>query len=207
MVPKINNAKVQELLKKINSRYGPLYVPIKVEAFADPNECFPNVEKKISKDGGEIVYGWQIWKTNLICEAEYHAVWKSRKGKLNDITPKNIPVEHILFVQDDKLIYKGAQIDNIRINCTQNFLVDDFIDICKALFRIMNKGKRAYSYEIDDLTDQEYQVYNKLNILKAQLQIYIHQGGQINYACFCGSGYDYSECHRKIIEKLISKTF
>jgi hypothetical protein len=89
---------------------------------------------------GDIIYGWQIWKGELRCEAEFHAVWRTISGDLIDITPKGFPIERILFVQDDRVQYKGAQVDNIRINCTSNVLVNDFIDVRKALFRIMNKN-------------------------------------------------------------------
>lgn len=202
MTPDLHDEKVQKLLRKINSKFQPIYLSVTAEPYALINECFPNVEKKISKDGGGIVYGWQIWKSDLICEAEFHAVWRSSNGDLVDITPKSISIDRILFVQDDKINYNGAQVENIRINCTNNLLVNDFIDIQKALFRIMNKGERALSYEIH-FSQQEQGVYDELYKMNFQIQQYVRQGGQLVYPCFCGSGYIYSECHSKKLNSLL----
>lgn len=208
MVPDIHDEKVQKLLKKVNSGCDPVYVPVVGESYAIPNECFPNVESKVTIDGGQIVYGWQIWKGELICEAEFHAVWRSSAGDLIDITPKIPPVERILFVQDEKVKYKGAQVDNIRISCISNLLINDVIDIHKALFRIRNRGENVFSHEIR-LSRTEAQVYNELVIMNNQIQQYIRQSGQVSSPCFCGSGRIYSVCHRNRLDLLImqSKSF
>ncbi|NWL87816.1 hypothetical protein DMN77_09400 [Paenibacillus sp. 79R4] len=205
MVPDLNDAKVQRLLKKINSKYEPIYIPVVAESYALPNECYPNVEKKVELDGGSRIFGWQIWRTTLICEAEFHAVWKSHDGKLLDITPKSPPVESILFIQDDSVTYNGAQIDNIRINNTNNPLVNDLIDIHKALFRIRNKGHRAFIYK-GTLNGEEAKVYRNLESIGSILQSYIYQGGQIDSFCFCGSGFRYAECHRRELDSLILRS-
>lgn len=208
MVPDMNDSKVNRILKKINSKYESIYVPVIDKPYALINECFPNVEKKVSMDGGSIVYGWQIWKTPLICEAEFHAVWKSNNGDFVDITPKNVLVESILFIQDDNVNYNGVQIDNIRVNNTNNILVNDLIDIHKTLFRIRNSGERAFSFEIN-LKGKEARVYEALDSFNQILQRFIYQRGQIDSICFCGSGHSYSECHRKELDLLIilSKIF
>jgi hypothetical protein len=208
MVPDIHDERVQKLLKKINSDCDPVYVPVIDELYAIPNECFPNVVRKVTIDGGQIVYGWQIWKGELICEAEFHAVWRSSNGNLIDITPKIPPVERILFVQDGKVKYIGAQVDNIRISCISNVLVNDVIDIHNALFRIRNRGDNAFSHEIR-LSRTEAQVYNELVKMNNQIQKHIRQGGHVNSPCFCGSESIYSVCHRNRLDSLIklSKTF
>lgn len=205
MLPDVTDIKLKRLLKKINSAYEPMYIPVVEEPYALLNECFPNVEKKVSFDGGSIIYGWQIWKTNLFCEAEFHAVWKSYDGILLDITPKDPHVDHTLFVQDDSIEYKGVQIDNIRINNTDNGLVNDLIDIHKALFRIRNKGDRASIYTIT-LKGEDAKVYQILESFNLKLQAYIQRGGQINSYCFCGSGSNYSECHRRELDSLILRS-
>jgi hypothetical protein len=207
MVADIHNVYVQKLLKRIDSEHEPVYVAVTIEKHALINECFPNVEQKVLIDGGDIIYGWQIWKGELICEAEFHAVWRTISGDLIDITPKGFPIERILFVQDDRVQYKGAQVDNIRINCTSNVLVNDFIDVRKALFRIMNKGERAFSHKVE-LNRMEAGVYRELEEINLQLQQYVHQGGHVNSQCYCGSGASYSECLRNKLDSLImlSKT-
>ncbi|MEI2395168.1 hypothetical protein [Paenibacillus phytohabitans] len=207
MLPNLTDIKFIRLMKKINSRHDPIFIPVVTECYAVVSECFPNVERKIKRDGGSIIYGWQVWSTNLICEAEFHAVWKSIDGELVDITPKNPPVDNILFVQDDSIVYKGAQIDNIRINKTDNPLVNDFIDIQKALFKIRNKGVRAFSNEYT-LSKNEALIYSKLESFSMDLCSYIYRGGKTNTHCFCESGETYENCHRQELDSLIwlSKT-
>lgn len=202
MLPNLTDIKFIRLLKKINSRHNPIFIPVVTEPYAVVSECFPNVERKIKRDGGNIIYGWQVWSTNLICEAEFHAVWKSDSGELVDITPKYPPVDTILFVQDDSIVYKGAQIDNIRINNTDNSLVNDFIDIQKALFKIRNKGSRAFSNEYK-LSRNEALIYSNLESFSIDLCSYIYSRGGNNTHCFCGSGETYGNCHRKKLDSLI----
>jgi len=60
MVPEIINEKVQILLRKIGSSYEPIYVPIKPEPYAKISDCVVAVPKKVDKDGGRMVLGWQI---------------------------------------------------------------------------------------------------------------------------------------------------
>jgi hypothetical protein len=204
MVPEKTDRKVQVILRKIGSQHEPIYVPVYPERYAQVNECTTAVEKKVKIDGGEIVYGWQIWQTPLICEAEFHAVWRSPQGELIDITPKQSIVDNILFVPDDKIQYNGCQIENIRINNTSSILVDDLIALYKALFRIMNKGERAGSYEIQ-LEGQEATIYSNLQSLKIELQHYIYNGGTLETYCFCGSGRRYNECHRVELSDALSR--
>ena len=44
------------------------------------------MKRKIEKDGGKSVLGWQIWQ-NRLSEAEFHAVWKDLNENLIDIAP------------------------------------------------------------------------------------------------------------------------
>ncbi|OZQ77433.1 hypothetical protein [Paenibacillus odorifer] len=205
MFPDFNEIKFIRLLNKINSGYEPVFIPIVTESFATINECFSNVQKKVDLDGGSIVYGWQIWITELICEAEFHAIWKTSEGKLIDITPKIPHVDAILFVQDDSTTYKGVQIDNIRVNNTENPIVNDFIDIHRNLFKIRNKGERAFHHKCT-LSREEATVYLNLETFSLALKNYIYQGGQTNTYCFCGSGWSYADCHRIQLDALIMRS-
>lgn len=203
MVPEKTDKKVNILLKKIKSDHEPVYVPVHPERYAQINQCIPAVERKVKNDNGEIVYGWQILKTRLICEAVFHAVWKSPLGELIDITPKQCIVDNILFVPDDKIHYDGCQIDNIRLNNTSNILVDDLIYINEALFMIMNKGERKRSYKVS-LKGQEAQAYKYCLTFIAYLEQYIYNGGTLKTYCFCGSDKRYINCHRVELNHVIS---
>ena len=57
----------KEVLKfcKSVSVSEPFYIKVEVdkEMSSEVNDCFFNVEKVVKEQGGEIQYGWQIWKT------------------------------------------------------------------------------------------------------------------------------------------------
>ncbi|MDN4600614.1 hypothetical protein P5G61_05210 [Paenibacillus sp. F6_3S_P_1C] len=208
IVPQIEDEIVLKLQKIIKSKFEPIYVPAIKDSDAVINECFPNVQKKVSDSGGDIIFGWQLWKGKFIGEAEFHAVWKSDEGELIDITPKETPIEHILFIQDDQTQYRNIQIDNIRVNLNTNVAVDDFINVHKSLFRIRNRGKRSKDYEIK-LPSYEYEIYSTLQKISNTLLVFLNNGGEMDSDCFCNSGTSYVQCHRKEIKKVIlaSKTF
>ena len=130
---------VNDLIRKVGTKTSPIYLDVEPESYSRVGECLPAVEEKIRRDGGTRVLGWQIWKTAILAEAEFHAVWKSPEEKLMDITPKPIPVPRILFLPDPRAKYVGAQVDNVRINIPGNRLVDDLIAIAQARFRLLNK--------------------------------------------------------------------
>ena len=128
---------IQKLIEILNPTHEPIYVDFKAEPEAKPSDCFPIVEQKVENQGGKMILGWQIWKTNNLVEAEFHAVWETPDGDLLDISPKEIIVDKILFVEDNNLKYEGKQIDNVRLNITKNSIVDDLILINKTIFEFL----------------------------------------------------------------------
>jgi len=204
-VPEIEDYHVKELIKVVCPGSKPIYVNVEPESFAEKKGCFPAVQQKIERDGGFCVLGWQIWKSEILIEAEFHAIWKSFDGKqLIDITPKEIKFSKILFLPDLKAKYVGNQVDNVRLNISGNRLVDDFIEISKAIFRIENKSERALQYEIS-LSDSESQIYRNLNRLKAGVYSMIQNGKMRNSLCFCGSRGKYKHCCGKYISKQLKR--
>jgi len=192
---------IEFLLSKVGAKSEPVFLPSRPVAGAPLNECFPIVDKKVESAGGKKVLGWQIWKTPLLVEAEFHAVWESPEGDLIDITPKSLPLAKILFLQDEAAVYKGKQVNNIRVNTTGNQLVDDFIVVCNAIFRIENKGGRAFQYELS-LSGDEAQAYHMLCKARELLEVMALQGMNRKSPCFCGSGKKHKACHGKRINEL-----
>ena len=132
---------VRELLLKLGSPGAPQYVPVIPESYAKVNECLEAVSEKIRRADGDIAFGWCIWKTPLMTEAEFHAVWKSPSGELIDATPKEPPEERILFVGHGRNLWlDAANVDNVRINNTGSPIVDDLILVNEAIFAIANRG-------------------------------------------------------------------
>lgn len=199
-VPELADEHVKELTMIVCPESKPIYVNVEPESFAEVNECFPAVEKKIEKDGGSRVLGWQIWKTKILIEAEFHAIWKSIGGKLIDITPKQIQFPRILFLSDSKAKYNCVQVDNIRLNISGNRLVDDFIEIAKAIYKMENKGERAFQYEVS-FSGKESQIYQNLKKIQVGLSLMIQNGKSRNSSCFCESRSKYKHCCGKFISK------
>ena len=133
-------------------------------------------------------------------EAEFHAIWKSTDGNLIDITPKQIQFPNILFLPDSKTEYTGAQVDNIRLNISGNRLVDDFIEIAKAIYKLENRGERAFQSEVS-FSGRESQIYQNLKRVRAGVFLMIQTGKSRNSPCFCESRNKYKHCCGKYISK------
>lgn len=134
MTSQIEDKDVQRLLNRLNATHEPDYLDVTPEPGVNVRDCFVAVQEKVKQDGGRMIMGWQIWKGKHLIEAECHAVWEDEDQMLHDITPKDIPVSRILFVEDENLIYEEKQIDNVRVNLTNNDLVDDLILVCACAY-------------------------------------------------------------------------
>lgn len=202
-VPEITNDSIKQILLSIGVNNTPIYVNTVLEPEAEVNNCFLNVSKKVDAEQGEIVYGWQFWERPYMIEAEFHAVWRSHKGEIIDITPKSDPtINKILFVIDDIRKYNGIQIDNVRINTTKNLLVDDLIEIEKARFRFLNKeGRENITGELI-LQGEDARIWQTIDTLSMTIQQICLAHGTIDLPCFfCKSGKEYETCHREIVKR------
>lgn len=182
------------LLDKIVVELQPIVVEVVIEAGTIVNDCYPNVLQKVKEDGGEIVYGWMIHSTPFFIEAERHAVWKSKEGILKDITPNQQGARSIVFVVDNNWQYDGMPVDNIRLNTTNNALVDDFILISETISKVIQTGKRnengimmasAYAGKAIEL----------LKVVRDNCNAFIYNGGTYDSQCYCGSNNSYIDCH------------
>lgn len=183
---------INELIAKIDSDSKEVMVPVSVEPYAKPAECFPNVDEKVKRDGGSIVYGWSILLGQFLVEAERHAVWKSPQEELIDITPSISEMTTTLFIPED-LVYTGQFIDNIRVNITANKVVDDWINIASLRSKIFNTASRNGSYITFPVSmNPFYHKYEELNNLYFS---YLYYGGTEETCCFCQSIKPYKSCH------------
>ncbi|MFA5360065.1 MAG: SEC-C domain-containing protein [Patescibacteria group bacterium] len=207
-IPLLNDPELIKLIQLMDSSLKPISVPVEPEKYAEESECLPAVKEKIEKDGGSQILGWQVWKSDFWIEAEFHSVWKSPEGKLIDITPKlifvlpnfSIPVSLITFLPDSKIKYIGAQIDNIRLNITNNEVVDDIIEIFKSEFKLLNRGERALEYTVE-LKDEDADLLREIKIIQLNLYSMIQRGMNRESDCFCGSNNKYKDCcYQKIIQ-------
>lgn len=189
---------IKKLCEELSHGTQPVFLEITPVANAQPKDCFPVVERQIAQHGGSICYGWQIWEwPSVFIEAEFHAVWRDNEGVLHDITPKDIPLERILFLEDPVRRYEGKQVNNVRRAISERPEVQEFIDASDADFEFMNRGERANQdslsltqFESAELMAIKERAFNAYNKIVAN----IPQIGR-NDPCSCGNGKKYKKCH------------
>jgi len=191
-------AEVSDIIAKfcgtIVPNQKPLYVDVKPEKYSMSRFCFQNVEQKIANDEGCIEYGWSIWIWDKVfLDAEFHAVWKSAKGNLTDVTPSELDVNKILFLPDRKRKYYGRQLDNIRYNLSNNGLVDLIIEVSECNYLFMNHGDRAEQLNIK-LSGEELENFKALTNCKAIVLQMLNDNKSLNSKCICDSGLKFKHC-------------
>lgn len=93
----------------------PVYVPVKPLAGAEENRCHVNVGGHVMAHGGEAVFGWIIWQSQVLLDAEAHCNWRSPHGELIDITPKMDGEAKVLFLPDPNMEWEGRMIPSRRV--------------------------------------------------------------------------------------------
>lgn len=184
---KITNA-IKDFCMEICPDKRPQYITITPTPGSHKQECFSNVDMKISECGGKVQYGWIIWEwENVYIEAEFHAVWVDCNGRYVDVTPQ---IEReILFLPDNKMKFNGERTDNIRRALRDKSDIIEFLKISEQIFRITEKGKMSII---------EYNTYKMLATrheeLKNKLKNMIVGKNEL---CPCKSGRKYKSCHGK----------
>uniref|UniRef100_UPI004049E18C SEC-C metal-binding domain-containing protein n=1 Tax=Fulvivirga sp. TaxID=1931237 RepID=UPI004049E18C len=199
----INHTSIELIASKINSGYKPSLIPVKTEEYSIDKFCFPNVEQKIKLHGGSSILGWRIWIHSFMVEAELHCIWGSPDGELIDISPSES--KEIIFIQDQNIVYNGTQVDNIRINTSNNKLVDLYIDLFSSRYKLLNKGHRKNINHEVQLKDDEVDTYRSLSYFIELTNHMIKNNLSRNSLCQCGSSIKFKRCHEPLITKLISK--
>jgi hypothetical protein len=131
----------------------PIYLLVEPFNGSTPNECYINVGKYIQANGGSVQYGWQIWEwSNIMIEAEFHAVWVSPNGQYKDVTPKDFGINKILFLPDPNRRYEEKQINNIRKALKNTQAIKDYIQSADRMFELLNEGDLANQHGAVGLT-------------------------------------------------------
>ncbi|MBB3802275.1 hypothetical protein FHR47_002542 [Xanthomonas arboricola] len=200
--PEITRA-VRRLTDAVVRGAEPVYLPVQPEADAIVHECFPNVQAKIARDGGQMQCGWQLWEwPHVLVEAEFHAVWVSPTGEMVDITPKPEGETRILFVPDSRRSYQGIAIDNVRMPLRDDLVIKHFIQISEAIVRVMNRGERASQYGEVSVPVNEIQPFLQARDFLGQS---LGAGLREHAPCLCGSGSKYKRCHGAQLEALFRR--
>jgi hypothetical protein len=205
IVPNRIDRKVKYLLEKMNITETPVFIDVKPEPWAVLNDCFLNVQKMIDKFGGKMIVGWAISEPSTMIEANYHAVYMNADNVCIDITPKEFPIEKILFVEDKGSPYMGRTRDNFRLNTTDNPLVDDLISLAKLRYKILNYKDNAYKTKVEIPEVDAVIIRDYIDKAASVLELHILKGNYPDSPCFCGRNKRYFECHGEDIHKLISQ--
>lgn len=204
MLPAADNPSIIKAMQALSLKDGPIYV----RKFSDPEalfgECIHNVYKKVSKDGGSVVYGWRFCEYSYMIEGEFHAVWRNPEGLLVDITPDETDShDQILFAIDSAKTFDGKRTDNFRLNTTTNPLVDDIIEIERAKFRFTDKIEEVDEEGRIIFNPEEQQIWNELNWYSNNVDWLFAKAGSTDSECFCGSKVRFRACHRGIVHSFL----
>lgn len=183
--------KIMELCNGIVHGEVPQYVPVKPQEWSRPMECFPNVEQMVREYGGQQVNGRVIWQwSNVLVEAEAHAVWKSLDGQLIDITPHDNGEEQILFLCDESMVYSGEQIGNIRLALTGSPLAAELIELSEKTEEIMREYKPGTKISVTELQRELAPLASR----RQELMMLLNRKAERNEPCPCMSGLKYKKC-------------
>lgn len=101
-------------------------IPTNYYSFTKPDdfepyeqECYYNVAQMIKKHGGEPVYGWVLWESSSMIEAEAHCLYKNLEGVVLDITPRVSGENKILFVADSRINISLKHLGGTSFSMTQ----------------------------------------------------------------------------------------
>lgn len=193
ITPIANSNSVSLIKERINSSYEPQYVKVSPVQNAPILECFDIVDEHIAKNGGNRILGWALWELpSFFIEAEFHAIWESPSGDLVDLVPRSTPTSRILFIRDKDMLYEGLRVNNIRINYSNNHIIEDLFKIYDEEFAVF--GPEGIVFQHQQFLDYSFKM-RKVSVHERMELIYKHL--KKSDPCFCNSGEMLKNCHRK----------
>lgn len=195
--PKNLDSDALEFARSLNKSSNIIYIQVRANERALPNECFSNVARMVEMHGGEQILGWQIWEwPGVFAEAEAHAIWQSPSYELYDVTPK---VESkIAFLPDPTVNFTGVRINNVRHAIADNEDVRDFIaagDHKHRIFGAIANGTRLDQWQVI--------IGGRLDAATGLLPHLFKDRGRRSRRCPCNSGLSYHDCHRPEIKRTL----
>jgi len=199
--PEANAPAVVKLCEAVCSGEEPRYVKRQFDQSAGTLDCFVDVDRRVSEQGGQTEYGWRIWIwPAVLIEAEFHAVWRSPEGELIDISTPPDYASCVLFLPDPTRVWDGRQVKNVRVPLADNAEIAELIGIYDRVFEIQNHGELAYQYgrveiestpEIEDLMERQLRV--SASLARHSDCAMSRKVGR-NELCPCLSGLKFKKC-------------
>jgi hypothetical protein len=138
----------------------------------------------VKKEGGEALEGWAIWyQDGVLVEGEACVIWKSPKGELIDITPREDEYPQIMFVEDAGIWKDGGPVANKRLALSDS-------SIARAVFKGGEwRDRLRKQYGSDDAIPEA----ERAKMDNACQRIMTRD--VLNWErCPCGSGKQYVKC-------------
>lgn len=193
---------IRQLIQKVVPGGVASYMTVQPETDAIEKACFPNVEAKITRDGGHMLCGWQLWEwPQVMVEAELHAVWVSPEDQMVDITPKPGNETTVLFVPDPRRRAPNATVDNVRLPVRDDQLIRHFIRVSELKTRVFNRGVPAAELGHISVPAREIEPLDQAQAFLAHALL---SGLRDHQPCLCGSGSKYKRCHGRELERAFS---
>ncbi len=168
----------------------PVFVSVEPEHNSRVDHCFFNVPEKVALHGGSMQYGWIIWETpRILLDAEFHAVWRSPKNSLIDVSPKPDGEKRILFLSDANRVWEKEPVNNIRRPLIDNAYVRRLIRFSEAKFDLQ-KRHYVYGESVQIPQSEVAQLINQLGLKSEEIDRLVGR----NDPCPCGSGKKYKKC-------------
>ena len=95
--------------------------------------------------------------------------------------------------------HDGKYSDNVRVNLTNNHVVDDYILLNETVTKLWQTGRRMSRLEIA-LLEPVAKVIEFLNDDKLEREKFILANNDSNSVCYCGQTKLYKNCHGYDVE-------
>jgi hypothetical protein len=174
----------------------PRLVDIDIDYYSESKalDCFENVKKYISKNEGEIQFGWIITSLgNIFLKLSAHAVVKRKDNSLLCITLDERRIGKVKFSPDNSI---SSSINNNFLPARFIPLIsDDNLKTFQELEIKANNIRINSSCIFVDAVTETYDIdEKKLEILPALLEL-AKAHTKSNELCFCGSALKRESCH------------
>ncbi|NYT42879.1 hypothetical protein HZY97_19050 [Sphingomonas sp. R-74633] len=118
----------------------PEYVDVTPGEGARIAYCFDNAAAQVAQYGGEIAWGWAIWRwPGRYFEAEHHGIWRDPQGRLHDVTPMLYGQTRILFLSDPTAVFDPERYrTNILGAEPGNAAAAEYVALANARAAILN---------------------------------------------------------------------
>ncbi len=181
---KIQEEIVKDFCRRLNPNTEAVIIDLIPDEGAELYTWKANVDAKVKKDGGECLEGWAIWyQDGVLVEGEACAVWKSPKGELIDITPREDKYPQVMFLEDAGIWKDGGPVANKR-QCLSD------TSVARAVFRAGEwRDRLRKQYGSDDAVPEAEQ--KKMDLACQRIMTRDVANWE---RCPCGSAKQYTKC-------------